>query len=592
MELIDEQSFINNHILSLFDSNTFELKKNFILDNYFMPEKQVLDDMLSFDESNTNFIIAYSTSQNIIQILFKTFINNYNELANVIEDVPSIAINEELNYYFKGNVFSNNLCKLDNDTFALLIKTYKDKYLEDINTGLLVVSLRIFKFSKVIVRYYHINFNLYNINLNGNVLGYNLNGFLGALLEFDSNNKEMGKAAFLTFGFIVTANDVPLEKGTFDLIEKRENLRVSDYILGIENNLFGYEILGVKILNLPDTYKVGGFVNYKDSYTLIKINDTIKVSSELRFTPSINAIYGNYSISFAGIVKEPSEQIAINIDDKSEYYPNNSTQYDYTLKTFMGKIFTYNFALNKIEPKCFKNCEECLFISDDIENQSCLKCKPGFYFINNTRNCFDKIESRYYFDEETKQFYPCYKDCYTCNTKEINTTYMNCLSCSSPFKFYEKNKNCLNCDKYANYEQTDCLNALPDGYYVLDKEKGIIDKCYTLCKTCSRKEFEIKGTLYMNCDTCIFKNNSKINIEGNCPEFEETEEEKEKEYEDEEGKTLIIIISIVFAVIIIVIVLIVLYFTCYKKGKCRKNPSAYLNIDGKNISFEDDLGIN
>ena len=98
----------------------------------------------------------------------------------------------------------------------------------------------------------------------------------------------------------------------------------------------------------------------------------------------------------------------------------------------------------------------------------------------------------------------------------------------------------------------------------------------------------------MNCDTCIFKNNSKITIEGNCPEIEETEgeKEKEKEYEDEEGKTLIIIISIVFAVIIIVIVLIVLYFTCYKKGKCRKEPSAYLNIDGKNISFEDDLGIN
>ena len=592
LELIDDQNFINKHVLSIFDSNTFELKKHFILDDYFIPEKQVLDDMLSIDERNSNFIIAYSTSQNIIQILFKTFKNEYNELTNAIEGVPSITINEDLDYYFKGNVYSNNLCKLDNDNFALLIKTYQDKNLEDINTGLLVVSIRIFKFSKVIVRYYHMNFNLYNINLKGNVLGYNLNGFLGALLEYNLNNKEIGKAAFITFGFIKTADDVPLANGTFNLIEKRENIKVSDYILDVENNLFGYELIGVKILNLPETYKVGGFVNLKDSYTLIKINDIIKISSELRFTPSINAIYGNYSISFAGIVKEPSEQIAINIDDKSEYYPNNSTQYDYTLKTFMGKKFTYNFALTKIEPKCFQNCEECLFVSDDIENQSCLKCKPGFYFINNTRNCFDKIDSKYYFDDETKQFYPCYKDCYTCKTKEINTTYMNCLSCSSPFKLYEKTKNCLNCYKYANYDQTDCLDELPDGYYVLDKEKGIIDKCYKLCKTCSKKEFLFGKQLYMNCDTCLFKNNSKVTLEGNCPEYEEPEEkEKEKEIE-EDGNTLIIVISIVFSVVVIFITLVTLYFTCYKKGKCYKGSSEYLSKERKNIAFEDDLGIN
>ena len=126
----------------------------------------------------------------------------------------------------------------------------------------------------------------------------------------------------------------------------------------------------------------------------------------------------------------------------------------------------------------------------------------------------------------------------------------------------------------------------------MDKEKGIIDKCYKLCKTCSKKEFLFGKQLYMNCDTCIFKNNSKVTLEGNCPEYEEPEEkEKEKEIE-EDGNTLIIVISIVFAVVVIFITLVTLYFTCYKKGKCCKGSSEYLSIDGKNIAFEDDLGIN
>ena len=181
----------------------------------------------------------------------------------------------------------------------------------------------------------------------------------------------------------------------------------------------------------------------------------------------------------------------------------------------MGKIFTYNFALKEEKIKCFQNCEECLFASEDINNQYCLKCKSGFYFIYNTKNCFDKIDHGYYFDSIEKKFYPCYKDCYTCSTKETSSTYMNCLTCSKPFKYYKKNKNCLNCENYVNFEQTQCINTIPDGYYLKEKETGIIDKCYKLCKTCSKKEEHGFSDIYMNCDSCLYKNNSKIKIEGN-----------------------------------------------------------------------------
>ena len=588
LEILDDDTFINKHTLALFDSNTFEMKNSFILDNYFTPGKQVLDAMIPIDESKSNFIIAYSTSQNIIKILLKTFKDDYKELTDVIEAVPSININEELDYYFNGNVFSNDLCKVDNENFFMLIKTHKNKDVDEVNDGLLVVSLKIIKFSKVIVRYYHMDMKLYNTNLSGNLFGYNFNGFLGALLEINSNNNEMGKAAFITFGFINKTNDVPVEKGTLDLIEKKQNIKISDYLLDIDNNLFGYEIQGVKILQIPDAYKVGGFVNIKDNYNLIKINETISPTSELRFTPVTSPIQGNYYISFAPILKEPSEQIAINIDDKSQYYPSDSTQYDYTLKEFIGKTFTYNFALGKTESKCFQNCEECLYISEDPQNQSCLKCKSGFYFVHNTKNCFDKLETKYYFDSIKKEFYPCYKDCYTCKTKEINSTYMNCETCNSPFKLFEKTKNCLNCDKYVNFEQTTCINSIPTGYYLMDKTKGIIDKCYGLCKTCSGKDYKIGNELHMNCDSCLFKNNSKIKIEGNCPEIEEDDEETPTK----SGNSLVIIISVVLSIVVVVVIAVVIYCKCCKNRQFKNDLSSYQNSDGKNIPFEDDLGIN
>ena len=114
--------------------------------------------------------------------------------------------------------------------------------------------------------------------------------------------------------------------------------------------------------------------------------------------------------------------------------------------------------------------------SNDINEQYCIKCKEGFYFQDGTQNCFDKIEYQYYFNKETNSFSPCYKDCYTCNTKEVNSTYMNCLTCHKLYNFYKKSKNCFKCPKYVNYLQTGCIDIIPDGFYLANKTTGIIEK--------------------------------------------------------------------------------------------------------------------
>ena len=55
--------------------------------------------------------------------------------------------------------------------------------------------------------------------------------------------------------------------------------------------------------------------------------------------------------------------------------------------------------------------------------------------------------------------------------------------------FLQKNNNlCVKdfkCDKYYNYDKTDCLEEVPEGYYLNDSEHKTIDKCPIKCNECS-----------------------------------------------------------------------------------------------------------
>ena len=62
----------------------------------------------------------------------------------------------------------------------------------------------------------------------------------------------------------------------------------------------------------------------------------------------------------------------------------------------------------------------------------------------------------------------------------------------------------LNCSKYYDYNQKECLDQIPPGYYLNDSKT--IDKCHPDCKTCSINS--------INCLSC--SNNSKFLDLGKC----------------------------------------------------------------------------
>ena len=601
----EDETNDNQHMLGLFDKDKLTFIHSFILASNFSLDI-TFDSIIELKENVC--VIAYSINPNLIHVMLKRVIvdenKNYN-LFNYLNDVPYININEDSMYEFKGgNAFRNDLLKINENEFVMLINDFKEDYgYSNLNSGLVIIIFHLYNDDKnILIRHYKIDFSLYNMYIDGDVIGYKLNGFIGALVELTSpEEKYRSRAAFLTFGYVNTTEDISIEDGTYNLINKTNSIIINNYITGVENNLLGYEFIGVKIISLPDETKVGYFINIKNNNEKIKINDIIDINSELKFVINNNPNEGNYILSFAGVVKEVAFYEANNYSIKIEHYPNGSTfnpeKYLNEPKILTGKEFKYNFSVKKEEKgkNCYKNCETCIKPSDNINEQECLTCKDNFYFKDGTKNCYDTIEYQYYFNEETKTFSPCYKDCLSCKEKEINSTHMNCLKCHNFYKYYEKSKNCLKCPKFVNFDQTDCIDSIPEGYFLADVSLGTLGKCHDLCKTCNAGPVTIDNIIYMNCDTCLYINKKLNLIVGNCPE---TPGERDNEGNTGEKNSNFGKIILWISLVVIVLILIVVVFIFYKKRSGGKNSLdnniGYFNIEGKNIPLEDQrsFGIN
>ena len=66
------------------------------------------------------------------------------------------------------------------------------------------------------------------------------------------------------------------------------------------------------------------------------------------------------------------------------------------------------------------------------------------------------------------------------------------------------------CEKYFYYDNNECLNYIPEGFYLFDENKNIIKKCHDSCKLCVKGSNQISN----NCQKC--KNDNHFLEEGNC----------------------------------------------------------------------------
>ena len=597
-----EEDYTVSHMVGVFSAfqnrdmqlvNEFELENNYDIDPSF-------DSMIEWSNDNDYdiYFIAYSLgyNKNAIKVVFKKiFIDLYSKLFKItdfIPTIPYITINEDSLYNLaQGEAKKNALYKISSEKFAMMVNIYKDNE----SSGIVILIFTLYDSnSRINVRHYPINFKLYNNLIDGKLSGYNLNGFFGMLMELSSaENKDEKKAAFFTFGYMNTTKDITPMEGYHILFYKKEKVVVNDYFSGIENNLFGYKYVNIRVIDVPDDKKAGYFTLNNEYSRLVK-NDLIAIDSKAGFYTCSNPIKGNYSIIFAPILQEPNYKAMNNYSQKLESYPVGEPDAEsqfYKEKTFLGKYFSFNFYLEGGEEiKCYDNCETCKEASTDEKDQKCIECKQNYYKVHDTDNCYDKIDG-YYLDKDKNEFMPCFEKCATCDA-DGSTTQMNCLTCKNDYKFYEKSKNCLNCEKYVNYMQTECISEVPEGYYVEDENLGTLGKCHELCKTCEKGEEVIEDVVHMNCKVCKYTNAEyKKEIEGNCPDTDGTPSSpEEKKDEGTSPFVWILFATIIIVVIIVGIIFLRKYCLMLKKGDSNYNK---FENKGPNISMEEqtDLGI-
>ena len=160
------------------------------------------------------------------------------------------------------------------------------------------------------------------------------------------------------------------------------------------------------------------------------------------------------------------------------------------LNIFNFKITNLSPYMNNIFSNINKNFKYCLQDNNRFFNSS----NGLFYLTNAIRDCSDNCYSY------NKIYIPssklCVDDCKSNYLYEYNNECINI--CPKRTKASVDNV-CilLNCEKYYNYEETDCLNELPERYYLKDPILKNIDICPIECKTC-----ELEGISLNLCNLC------------------------------------------------------------------------------------------
>jgi len=208
----------------------------------------------------------------------------------------------------------------------------------------------------------------------------------------------------------------------------------------------------------------GYYLNESHSQTIYKCEDKCKTCS----------------------YKSTKNDLCILCNNDAGYYQkeDDESNIDPFIGCYKGRQEKYYFdGLNKIYKKCYNTCKDCEGPGDD-NNNGCTECITNYTLIDN--NCYEKCENYFYIDSSGQH---CVDECpyeYKYIIEEEKKCIDNCNN-NNIYKIEYNNKCYKTCplNTYYNYEQTGCIDIIPEGFYLNDTENNTIDKCDIKCKTCT-----------------------------------------------------------------------------------------------------------
>ena len=299
----------------------------------------------------------------------------------------------ELNYASLNSHFLyNDIIKINDEKFC-----FSSTSIDKEKLYILVANLYNLD-ENLLLNYYKINlFELYNHKILSQLKLILYNNQHVSLLfnncqnkDCDSNNTGL-YTSFIIFNYPNSTNFV------FDVIDHLNKTKenINNMTLNfkenikIENNLFGYIIKGIKILNHPNNTKLF----FANNDTEINDGDIFNnVSIQLSLL-SFNSIYNitSISITFALVLTEPDLE-------EFEKYPNFIDNIDgifsqnenFILKKedYIGKV-SYLKILIKNNLVTICNNENCNLCFEKLNNK-CISCNYDFNYKKGVKNCLNK----------------------------------------------------------------------------------------------------------------------------------------------------------------------------------------------------------
>ena len=161
------------------------------------------------------------------------------------------------------------------------------------------------------------------------------------------------------------------------------------------------------------------------------------------------------------------KSLCISCNTENKFYPihNKSlidNKYIDCSNTEPEGYFLSNYSVYE---RCYNSCKSCSNLGNE-SNHNCIECINNYKLIfrnNCIENCADSDNFKYEFNKT------CYESC-PFGTIPFNNSYL-CID--------------LNCSKYYNYNGTECIDEIPEGYYLYNETLKTVNKCDDKCQNCT-----------------------------------------------------------------------------------------------------------
>ena len=333
---------------------------------------------LLFNGTNYVFKPLYEDKKIILTLDNKTFLDQ-NDINNDSIDLKDLK-------------------KINDNKFAY-IYDYFTKDDQDPNIVLIIFDLYGSQNEKLLIKYYQINHNYilgYKPNYLNKINIITFNSFMGiAFTSLKINDDSEVEDEIIPYYIIFGNSEQNINEIEFNITGTLVWNIKENFIITIDNNLFGYE-LQYKILSIDDSLENLKIFSVNKNSRLLE-NDTLDYDDILLFDfTSINIKVENHPIvEIVAKIVEPDYSKSVEFSDKMEYYPNGGDINKY----YEQKLVDEKILKLKFNFECYLTCESCEYVGFNITEQKCSSCKDSgnFCLMKNEGNCYEinELPSQY-----------------------------------------------------------------------------------------------------------------------------------------------------------------------------------------------------